>query len=251
MLFTLKHKKKDPWSGITKYKGSFDYISPLLTRSGNAHTGLSKEDAERLEKLLGLEPGTLAPFSKYWTTFAVKLSNNDIELDTSRPWDELQYLFLSNHKKVANGLNDLKPGTDYVLINKDSEASESNRMNKRRREAIREFDKLNIDEMRQCLRLYGYKSDTMSNELIENKLFENVEKDPDKFFEKWVNNKTKATEVLIQGAISKNIIRKNKNVYYYGTEIIGTSLADCVAHLDSKANQDIKISIIEEIDSKR
>jgi hypothetical protein len=250
MEVVLKHKKKDSWAGVIKYKGCFDYISPVLTRSGNKHTGLTEEDAIRLEKALGLEKDTLAPFSKYWSTFAIKISAKETYLDTSRPWDELQYLFLRNHKRVANGVNDLKPMTEYIIINKDSEAQESNKINKRKREAIKEFDKLSLDDMRKCLRLLGYKSDTMSSELVESKLFELVERDPEVFFSKWVDNKSKDTEVIIQTALAKNIMRKNKNAYYYGTEIIGTSLEDTVAYLNNKNNQDLRMAIMNELESK-
>jgi len=250
MEIILRHKKKDPWSGVVKYKSCFDYIAPFLTRSGNRHTGLTDLDAVRLEKALGLEEGTLAPHSKYWVTFAIKITNKELILNTDRAWDELQYLFLKNHKKVSIGLADMKPGADYVLINKDSEAQELNRINKRRREAVKEFDKMSLEDMRKCLRIYGYKADTISAELVESKLFEVVEKDPEKFFSKWINNTTKATEFAIEAAIAKNIIRKNKNVYYYGTEIIGSSLSDTIAYLDNKNNQDIKIAIMSELESK-
>jgi hypothetical protein len=246
----IKHKRKDAWAGVIKYKSCFDYICPSLTRSGNMHTGLTTEDAERLEKALNLGPNTLAPYSKYWVTFIVKITNKELILDTSRPWDELQYLFLRNHHRVANGLNDLKPGTDYVMVNKDAEAQESNRLGKRKRDAIKEFDKLSLEEMRKCLRLFGFKADTMSAELVEAKLFEQVESNPEKFFSKWVNNKTKNTEFLIEAAIAKNIMRKNKNAYLYGTDIIGTSLDDAVTYLDDKKNQDLKMTILNETEGK-
>jgi hypothetical protein len=246
----LKHKRKDAWAGVIKYKSCFDYIAPALTRSGNRHTGLSNEDAERLEKALNLGPGTLAPYSKYWVTFIIKITNKELILDTSRAWDELQYIFLKNHHRVADGLSDLKPGCDYVLINKDAEAQEANKLNKKKRDAIKEFDKLSLEDMRKCLRLYGYKADTMSAELVESKLFENVENDPDRFFSKWVNNTKKNTEFLIQSAIAKNVMRKNKNAYYYGTEIIGTSLEDCIAYLDNKGNQELKMTIMNEVENK-
>lgn len=250
MEIILKHKRKDAWAGVIKYKSCFDYIAPALTRSGNRHTGLSNEEAERLEKELNLGPGTLAPYSNYWKTFIIKVTNKELLLDTSRPWDELQYIFLKNHHKVSNGISDIKAGTDFVLINKDAEAQESNKINKRKREAIKEFDKMSLDEMRKCLRLYGYKTDNMSSELLESKLFETVEKDPEKFFTKWVNNSTKNTEFIIQSALAKNIMRKNKNVYYYGTEIIGSSMDDTIAYLDNKSNQELKMSILNELESK-
>ena len=209
MEIILKHKRKDSWAGVTKYKNCFDYIGPFLTRSGNAHTGLTPEDAKRLELALHFPEGHLAPYASYWKTFAVKLTGAELILNTEFPLEELQYLFLLNHKLVANGLSDMKPGTVYVLINKDAEAQESNKIAKRKRDAIKEFDKLSLEDMRKALRLYGFKTDTMSAELVENKLFEVVEKDPESFFRKWVNNKDKEIEFLIQAAIAKKYNEEN------------------------------------------
>lgn len=250
MEVILRFKSKDPWAGITKYKNCYDYIAPYWTRSGNKYTGLTDEDAKRLESEIGYPDGHLSPFSDFWNTFAIKLTTKETILHTERPYDELQYLFLKGHKRVANGLNNVKPNNDYILINKDSEAEESNRLNKIKRQAIIEFNKLSIEDMRKALRLYGYKSDAMSNELVESKLFELVEKDPNKFFLIWVNNKTKNTQFIIEAAIAKNVMRKSRNVYYYGTDIIGSSLEDAIAYLDDKKNQDIRLVIIQETEAK-
>ena len=109
---------------------------------------------------------------------------------------------------------------------------------------------MSIEDMRRCLRILGYKSDSMSNELVQNKLYENIEKDPERFFSKWVNNSTKATEFLIEAALAKNILRRSRNIYYYGTDVIGHSLEDAIANIDNKSNQDIKRSILNELESK-
>lgn len=250
MEVILRFKSKDPWAGITKYKNCYDYIAPYWTRSGNKYTGLTDEDAKRLEREIGYPDGHLSPFSDFWNTFAIKLTTKETILHTERPYDELQYLFLKGHKRVANGLNNVKPNNDYILINKDSEAEESNRLNKIKRQAIIEFNKMSLDDMRKALRLYGYKGESMSTELVESKLFEIVETDPNRFFSVWVNNKTRNTQFLIEAAIAKNVIRKSRNIYYYGTDIIGNSLEDAIAHLDDKGNQDLKLTILQETESK-
>lgn len=250
MEVILRFKSADPWAGINKYKNCFDYIGPYWTRSGVIYTGLSKEDEERLEKEIGYASGHLSTSSPFWTTFSVKLGEKEVILHTENPWEELQYLFLKNHKRVANGLSAMNPSKDYILINKNTEAEEANRINKAKREAIKAFDKLSLEDMRKCLRLYGYNANSMSNELVESKLFEHVEKEPAKFFMKWVDNKTKDTQWLIEEAISKNVMRKSRNVYYYGTDIIGNTIEDTVANLNDKKNQDIKMTILQEIESK-
>jgi hypothetical protein len=104
--------------------------------------------------------------------------------------------------------------------------------------------------MRKALRLFGIKSDTLSNELVESQLFDLVDKKPSQFFEKWVNNKSKETEFILETAIAKGIIRKDRTQYYYGSEMFADSLKEAIAYLDSKKNQDLKLSIINQIENK-
>lgn len=242
--------KTNPWTGITKWPTCYDYIGTYWTRSGNLYTGLTAEDATRLEKELNYVPGYLAPNSSFWDTYAVKIGKKDVILNTDIPEDELKYLFLKSHKRVANGLNEVNPSKDYLMINKDNEAKEQNKVNKLKREAYREMDKLSIEDMRKCLRLYGIKSDTMSNELIEAKLSELIEANADIFMMKWVNNKDKELNFIIEEAVAKNIIRKNRSQYYFGTDLIGNGVDDVIAYLKDKTNQEIRLAIQNEIKSK-
>lgn len=242
--------KVNPWSNITKWDNCYDYIAPYITRAGNIYTGLSAEQARTFEKQLGYPEGHLSPTSTFWDTFAIKIGKRDLILNTDKAEDELKYQFLLSHKRVAQGLAKVNASTDYVLINVESEAVEQNRVNKVKREAFRELDKMSVEDMRKCLRLYGLKSNTMSNELIEAKMTEMIEKDPNKFMLRWVNNKHREINFVIEEAISKNIIRKNRTQYYFGTDLIGNGLDDVVAYLNDKQNQDIKMAIMQEIQSK-
>lgn len=250
MVVELKIKKKNPWAGLIKYKSCFDYIAPYYTRSGSIYTGLTPEDETKFEKALGYEPGTLAKGSDFWKTFCVKVGTRSVLLDDQFPRQEMIIKFLSNHKRVATSLDKLDAGKDYLLINRQAEAIEQNKVNKLRRDAIKEFDKMSIDQMRKCLRIFGIKSDTLSNELVESTLFNMVDKQPKKFFEKWVDNKTKETEFMLETAIAKGIIRKDRTQYYYGSEMFADSLTQAIAYLDAKKNQDLKLSILNQIENK-
>lgn len=250
MEIIVRIVKQNPWTNLTKWDKCFDYIGSYWTRSGNLYTGLTAEDAERLEKELRYEPGTLSPSSSFWETYAVKVGKKDTILRTEKPEDELKYLFLKGHKRVADGINKQNAATDYLLINATSEAEETNKLHKIKREAYRELDKMSIEDMRKCLRLYGIKSDNLSNELVEAKMNEQIELSPNKFMLKWVNNPNKETQFLIENAISKNIIRRNRTQYFYGTEMIGNGIDDAIAYLNDKKNQDIKMAILQETKSK-
>jgi len=250
MIVELKLRKKNPWAGLVKYKNCFDYIAPYFTRSGSIYTGLTPEDEKKFEKALGYAEGTLAKSSPFWQTFTVKIGSRSMILDDQFPRQEMIIKFLSGHKRVATSLDKLTAGKDYLLINRQAEAIEQNKINKLRRDAIKQFDKLTLDEMRKCLRLFGVKSDNLSNELVESTLFNLVDKQPKKFFDKWVDNKSKDTEFLIEEAIAKGVIRKDRTQYYYGSEMLADSLESCIAYLDAKKNQDLKLSIINQVENK-
>lgn len=250
MVVELKIKKKNPWAGLIKYRSCFDYIAPYFTRSGSIYTGLTPEDEKYFEKALGYPEGHLAKTSEFWTTFCVKVGARTLLLDDSIPRQQMIIKFLTGHKRVATSLDRLDAGKDYLLVNREAEAVEQNKQNKLRRDAVKEFDKLSIEQMRKCLRMYGVRPDDMSNELIESTLFSLVDKNPKKFFYKWVDNKNKETEYLIEEAIAKGVIRKDRTQYYYGSEMFADSLDDAIAYLDAKKNQDLKLSIINETQNK-
>lgn len=224
MVVELKIKKKNPWAGLIKYKSCFDYISPYFTRSGSIYTGLTPEEETYYEKALGYPEGHLAKSSDFWNTFCVKVGSRTVLLDDSIPRQAMMIKFLSGHKRVATSLDKMDAGKDYLLINREAEAIEANKINKLRRDAIKEFDKLTLEQMRKCLRIFGVKADTMSNELVESTLFSMVDKNPKQFFTKWVDNKSKETEFLLESAIAKGVIRKERTQYYYGTELFADSL---------------------------
>jgi hypothetical protein len=247
MEVRIKHIRSQEWSGIHKYPNCTDLFRPYLTRSGRLHTGISPEDAERLGELLGED---LRPSSKFWKTFSIRLGTSDVVLHTEDPFEELKYLFLKNHKRISNSIEEIFPGTLYYISVKEEEAKEANKRSRSRRKAYKEFDKLTPEEMRKALRIYGYKSDGMSDEVVEQRLMTLLETNPDKFFEKWVDNKNRATEFLVKDAISKNVIRKNRNIYSYGTTVLGNTLELAILFLDNKENSDIKAAIINESEVK-
>lgn len=236
MEVIVRMTKVNPWTGLIKWSNCFDFISSYWTRSGSRYTGLKADKARELEQKMGKAEGELDPDSTFWDTFAIE--------------GELQYLFLLGHKRVANGIDKVTPSTDYVLINKEAEAEQINKANKVKRDAYRALDKMSLEDMRKCLRLLGIKADTMSNELVEARLGENVEADPARFIRIWVDNPNKEINFVIEEALSKNIIRKNRASYYFGTDLIGNGLEDVIAYLKDKKNQDIYLSIMSEIKSK-
>jgi hypothetical protein len=248
MWVILRPLGKNAWSGLTRYRNCFDVLRPYLTRSGRIYTGLTEKDAARLGKTLGLD---LFPGSEFWTDWSgIRVGSKEVYLNIDDPMDELRYLFLKNHKRVAGSIFERKATADYVLINKEEEAKKANIYNKAKRRAAREFDKLSAEDVRRCMRLYGQNASTMGNEQAEHLLYEMVDGNPQKFLEIWVDNKNRDLVYIIESALSKNVLRKTKNVYRYGSDIIGYSLDDVISYLDDPKNQDLKMAIMSEISVK-
>ena len=250
MIVILRPTKRNNWSGLIKYKNCYEDIGPYFTRSGLLYTGLVDDDSKRLEGSLGYEAGKLGKGSDFWHTFYVRTTDKDLYLNTEDPMDELRYLFLKNHKRVKNSLAEYKAGANFVLINKEEEAKKASVYNRSKRNAISEFDKLSTDDIRKALRLYGHNADSMTNEMAENRLFDIVEGDPQGFVNKWVNNKNRDTQYIVEQATAKNIIRRNKRMFTYGSEKLGYGLEEACIFIDDPKNQDIKVAILKALDAK-
>lgn len=247
MIVILRPIGRKTWSGLIKYRNCYEDIGPYFTRSGRIYTGLTPEDEVRIGTAVGAD---LRSASDFWKEYFIRTAGKDLYLDTNDVHDELKYLFLKSHKRVKNSILENKASANFVLINKDEEAKRSNIYSKIKREAIKAFDTLTPEDMRKCLRIYGHNGDSMSNELVEKTLFDIVEGNPQGFVDKWVNNPYKETEALIERSIAKNIIRRNKNIYKYGTEIIGHNVGEVIGFLENIKNQDIKITIMKQLESK-
>ncbi len=248
MKVTLKHINRYTWSGVKRYKNCIDSLGSYFTRSGRLYTGLTKEDEERLGENLGYN---LKPGSEFWDTFRIRISGEDTIMDTSDPMDELKYLFLKSHKRVRNGLEDIKPTANYVLVNKEEEALKSNEHSRVKRKAYKEMDKMSPAEIKKALRVLGQNANNVNDEVAEARLNEFVDNAPLKFIEKWVNNKNRNTEFLVKESIAHNVIRRNKNVYKYGSDVIGHSLEEAVEFLDNPEFQEIKTAILNEVETKK
>lgn len=246
----LRPISRNRWAGISKYKNCYTYLAPYWTRSGSIYTGLDSKDIERLGKALGqdltikIEDGQVKGF---WQNYFLRVGDKDIFIDVSNPRGELDYLFLKSHKRVSTSIDKVLPSHDFILIDENEEAKVINEYNRNKRNALRELDKLSPIDKRKALRLYGVNPDSSSDEMVENRLTEYIEKDPKKFFDIWVDNKQRDTEFMIKQAVSLNVISRNKSIYKYGQDVIGHTLEDAIDYLDNPLHQDIKLAILSNI----
>lgn len=250
-IFIVKHARKDNWSGVSHYNKCKTYLRANLTRTGSLNTGLTLDDEKRLEQALGYSDGELAKSNiEFWKSYSVVVDETGLTLNIDNPYDELRYLLLKSHKRVANGIDMLNPSKDFVMINKESEAIAKNKVNRKKIDAIVEYKKMTPEQMRRCLKVLGINAGNSSVEVVESSLFEFIENNPADFFIKWVENNDRDIEYLISQAVTKNIVRKNRTSYYYGTDLLGGTLEDAIAYMKDKKNSDIRKAIMNAVDYK-
>jgi hypothetical protein len=250
MVVKLHKKISDDWSRTDIFSDCHHRIGSYIKRNGRRYTGdLSEREQERFSKALNIN---FNDRDDYWNTYHIAIDGkNNVTLNTENIEDEFAVAFLEKHKEVALGYNDRKPGTKYVLIKEEDEAEKVNKRAQVKIRAITEYGKLTPEQMRKALRLYGHNSSSVSNEIVQSTLYNLVEDDPGKFLTLWVDNDNKETHFLIEEAVANNVIRNNKTIYKYGTDIIGYTIEEAIDYLKDPRNANLRLAIISQMEGKK
>ncbi len=253
-------QRKDGTSPMVKFPGCSTTLTPYMTRSGQIFTGLSEDRVEEFSKKLGMPAEALrppefrnatSPAGKYWRTFSVSVPHDGLTLDTSDPFDELVYVFLSSHHLVAKDEQHVTAHHRLVMRNEDAEAVVKNTKEKMIRKCYRELDKMSSEQMRTALRLLGVRTVGLSNEIVESRLTERIKTDPQLFISRWIDDKDKEIKNFIERAIEDRIITRNKNIYTFGTDTLAHSLSECVTFFKDAKNAEMYKMINQTLEAKQ
>lgn len=253
MIVTVKNKKEiseffkqsDSRFKSARFKGGKDSLTAYINRFGQLITGLSKEDEERLGKLLNKD---LTVHSVFWHEYKIDIRGDELVLNTESPDDELKYLVLKAHWRVQEDPKVKNPLADYVLYSTLDEAKKTNAAGELKVKAFSLYAKLTMTDKRDLLKLYpGYaRTSNVADEIIEANLFKELEKDFGKFI-RLVEDKDRNSKVLIEELVANKIITKNKNMYKYGEDVLGHNLDSTISHLEDPKNQGLKIALMHEL----
>jgi len=248
-LITIKPIKRPTWNGFMRFKNTKDSLGPMHDSTGTIVTGLTRDEAEALGKILQKD---LSPASKFWYEYRVIMTDKDKVLNLDNPEHELAYKFLLADKRVANSQEEydkgLFPYARYVIFDEEKAAREKNKEFTVKRKATVEFNKLSIDQMIDILKLYpGYVNLTsVKPDVVESTLFELLEKDPEKFLN-LVGDKKLDMKVFLKDLVANKILRKNKSAYYYGEDFLGHDEESTITFLEDPKHQSLKIEFAEQI----
>lgn len=241
------------WSGFTRYQRCKDYISPYLDETGVLVTGLTDEEEKEFEKLFRMDEGKLSKYSNYWDEYAVIMYDKPKEFNLNKAEDALAYKMFLAHKNIANSWDTLTdwPYSTYVITDDILDATSKNDEYDIKIKAALLFTKLSADQMSSLLKLYSgnLNNTNVPQAVVKSKLYEAMEADPDKFIE-LVEDKALETKIMIAQLVALKVLRKNRNAYYYGEDVIGHDLDDAVSHIDNPENQGLKVALKQEVAKK-
>ena len=250
---TLKPIKKHGWlpddhDGSLRYSKCFERLTvQALKGTGVLNTGLTEDDERRLEKKMHMSPGTLSKYNKdYWTMFRIDVPKDGITLDTNNPEEEVKYLVLKAHQRVANSEMERfdTPFAEYVMTSIEQEAKMENKKSKLKRKAYKIFSNMSTTEMSDVLKVMGKRAgDEASVDFIESQLDKIVTEDPQTFINT-VKDPTFQMRAFIDDCTSSRVLVKNGTKYQLpGGDTVGYTLEQTIEYLKNPDNQEVYLDL--------
>jgi hypothetical protein len=234
-VLKIKQLRVDPLIKLKKFDGSYTMIGPGLDSNGSPSTGLfedfktpggskalSKGTRRQMEALLEVEEGHLKPRSPYWTTFSVRMDSEILELDLNDDMGLLKYLFLKGQNIVSDGFAEAELNADgeYLIFSEDQEAKIRVSGRRSLKKAYALSDNLDIETKVQILSVFGINADASKPNIIEDKIDEKIEEDPEKFLT-LANDENLIYRSLFSKCLDKGIITAKEGTFYHGEVELG------------------------------
>lgn len=261
MIVEIKPLPSSRWHGK---KGKESFTQPKVIEvlfnpdSGKYETGLSEEDAKKYGDMLGLDlSDTWVPEKEhpFWSTKAaqIKLENNTVFLDDSKPLQFIQIKNLKASKFVANSMKEWEagkwPDATHVIFDETEEVTMKATKIQRKNKAIQLAAKLSLEEKANIiLILTGKVVKNKSQDFIDVQL-DQVLEDQVEEFTRYASMDTADTQVRasVLEAIHRNILNREGSAVYYMGERIGFDIQEAIEWFQSADNQKLKVAILEKL----
>ena len=102
-----------------------------------------------------------------------------------------------------------------------------------------------------CLRIFGINVSNTSEEVVNKRLFDIVNKKTNDFIELWVDNKDRDIQWLIEEGIAKRLLIKKNGSYQYNGIHLGFNLSDAIEFLNKTDNSEVKDALFKQVEIKK
>ena len=236
----LKPIITEKWHGLhkvgrTKFQDTQDVIQVLYDRKkGALATGLDNDAETRLSSSLGVSLANNSA-NEFWHEFKIKLMDQTMIFDTSKPMEELQVYVLKASKFIANSQKELDagkwPNAKYVIYDEKTELEKQAAEVEIKAKAIDTFNKLSSEKKLDMLKLYGKAAENSSNDFVYTKLYEIVENNPADFMRQATRSPEEIkVKALIFDLEKIGILRRKGTAYLYNDQQVGFDYEDTVKY---------------------
>ena len=257
----LKPIMTEKWHGLhkvgrTRFQDTQDVIQVLYDRKqGALATGLDSDTETRLSSSLGISLANNSA-NEFWHDFKIKLLDQTMIFDTSKPMEELQVYVLKASKFVANSQKELDaghwPNAKYVIYDEKTELEKQAAEVEVKAKAIDIFNNLSPEKKLDMLKLYGKALENSSNDFVYTKLYEIVEDNPIDFIAQ--ANKS-PEEIKIKALIFDlekiGILRRKGTAYLYNDQQVGFDYEDTVSYLLNPGNQELLVKLKDSLEMRQ
>ncbi len=229
-------------------------VDKLTGRIKNPVDGWTKEEIAGFEEELGVLPGYLKS-EDFLYNYKVAVPQKGKWLMMSEPKHQLEYMVLALQANVAKDSTELpsvsKSSNEavFLMTNTQDEAKLKNSKSQNKIKAFREFTKMGPEEKRDVLIFLGRNAYTMSQEIIENHVIEELEKDPKKFLDIIESDNFKDV-IFVNKCVFHGVLEQKGKAYSHGGAIIATSMETAIHFLNEGTNQTLRLSILNELQQK-
>ena len=249
----IKRIPKALFSGIGAYdKSTQSFGCEISGKDGRYKTGLTLEEEKDFEKRLNLPEGTLRPWSDWWgNNIRFNFQNlkvNRMVIDS--PKSELEYKVLLASSKIAKSELERhkSPSAIFYIVDDEIKAEVESASADAKFEAMELLLKLNAEEKRASLRLFGKKGvDKLSELVVKAELIKQMEKDP-KGFSSIIGDKRLKVRMVAEELVDYGIINKHGHYYKNGDDTIASSTDELIDYLEDLKNQSVLLAMKNRLD---
>lgn len=266
----LKEYDKKHNGAVMFDRAVYSYVAERDPNTGLINTGLTKEEAEELEKEMHFKAGSLSPYNMRlpeknsgdfsWATFSIKIPKEGLVINTSNSAKEkLLFKVLSVGSRVANSTLELAVNPvkyDILLTSTEKEAILSKDKATVKKKAFALFSAMSLNDMIDFLSIYndgrhGISKDS-TPDFIEAEVAKIVDSEPTKFIET-MESPYFDSMIFLNKCIKANLVYKQgpKYIISEGGDILGETYSKALENLQSEDYQSVKIGLISKLEARK
>lgn len=183
----------------------------------------------------------------------IKLENNTMLFDISQPLNYIKYKIAIASRFVANSVAEYEngqfPDATHVIYDERQQAGVLASKIELKNQCIIEATKLSPERKTQLIQILGGKNvKGQSTDFVTLELDKVIQADPELFLRNLkMDAKEVAVHAMVLEALQRQVLRKEGHKILYMDSVLGTDAIDVVRYLSEDVNQDLKLTIMNQI----